>query len=95
MLESTSCARKGRILEAIDGLEAGGGTAGGAGLRRAYDVAVEHFMPGRALRRLRRGIWPALLIVPDGDRSAIERAITSSLNESSSRPLIAYAILFR
>jgi Ca-activated chloride channel family protein len=44
-LESTSGARKGRILEAINGLEAGGSTAGGAGLRRAYAVAVEHFLP--------------------------------------------------
>ncbi|MBR9990021.1 MAG: von Willebrand factor type A domain-containing protein [Gemmatimonadetes bacterium] len=38
-LESTSGAEKGRILEAIEGLEAGGSTAGGAGIRLAYDVA--------------------------------------------------------
>jgi Ca-activated chloride channel homolog len=31
------------ILEAIDRLEAGGSTAGGAGIRLAYDVAREHF----------------------------------------------------
>ena len=33
------------ILDAIDRLEAGGSTAGGAGLRLAYDVAREHFLP--------------------------------------------------
>ena len=33
------------ILEALDRLEAGGSTAGGAGIRLAYDVAREHFNP--------------------------------------------------
>ena len=44
VLESTSGANQRRILEAIEGLEAGGSTAGGAGLRRAYAVAAEHFI---------------------------------------------------
>jgi Ca-activated chloride channel family protein len=39
VLPSTSGADKTRILDAIDQLEAGGSTAGGAGLRLAYDVA--------------------------------------------------------
>src|SRR5690606_31543317 len=39
VLPSTSGADKARILDAIDQLEAGGSTAGGAGLRLAYDVA--------------------------------------------------------
>ena len=39
VLPSTSGADKATILEAIDRLEAGGSTAGGAGLRLAYDVA--------------------------------------------------------
>jgi Ca-activated chloride channel family protein len=43
VLPSTSGAEKGVILEAIDRLQAGGSTAGGAGLRLAYDVAREHF----------------------------------------------------
>jgi len=43
VLPSTSGAEKGTILEAIDRLQAGGSTAGGAGLRLAYDVAREHF----------------------------------------------------
>ena len=46
ILESTSGARQQRILAAIDGLEAAGSTAGGAGLRRAYAVAAEQFIAG-------------------------------------------------
>jgi Ca-activated chloride channel family protein len=42
VLPSTS--DKQRILAALDGLEAGGSTAGGAGIRLAYDVAREHFI---------------------------------------------------
>jgi Ca-activated chloride channel family protein len=42
VLESTAGSDKGRILEAIDRLEAGGSTAGGAGIRLAYDVARQH-----------------------------------------------------
>jgi Ca-activated chloride channel family protein len=45
VLPSTPGTRKAEILEAIDRLEAGGSTAGGAGLRLAYDVAREHFLP--------------------------------------------------
>ena len=39
VLPSTSGSDKTRIMEAIDRLEAGGSTAGGAGIRLAYDVA--------------------------------------------------------
>ena len=45
VLPSTPGSRKEEILDAIDRLEAGGSTAGGAGLRLAYDVAKEHFLP--------------------------------------------------
>ncbi|MDQ3138191.1 MAG: von Willebrand factor type A domain-containing protein [Gemmatimonadota bacterium] len=45
VLPSTSGANKAEILEAIDRLQAGGSTAGGAGIRLAYDVAREHFDP--------------------------------------------------
>ncbi len=44
VLPSTSGADKRTILDALDRLEAGGSTAGGAGLRLAYDVARENFM---------------------------------------------------
>lgn len=43
VLPSTSGAEKSRIMEAIDRLEAGGSTAGGAGLELAYRTAREHF----------------------------------------------------
>lgn len=43
VLEPTSGSHKDRIIAAIEGLESGGSTAGGAGLRLAYDVARRHF----------------------------------------------------
>jgi Ca-activated chloride channel homolog len=43
VLPSTSAAYKDRILEAIESLEAGGSTAGGQGIKLAYDVALENF----------------------------------------------------
>lgn len=42
-LPPTSGENRSEILFAIDRLEAGGSTAGGAGLRLAYEVAREHF----------------------------------------------------
>ncbi len=44
VLPSTSGADKQRILAALDGLQAGGSTAGGAGIRLAYDVARQNFL---------------------------------------------------
>jgi len=44
VLPSTSGADKSTILGAIERLEAGGSTAGGAGLRLAYDVARENHL---------------------------------------------------
>lgn len=43
VLPSTSGADKKIILEALDQLEAGGSTAGGAGIRLAYEVAKQNF----------------------------------------------------
>ncbi|MGB3181385.1 MAG: von Willebrand factor type A domain-containing protein [Cyclobacteriaceae bacterium] len=43
VLPSTSGAEKNTILEALDKLEAGGSTAGGEGIKLAYDVAVKNF----------------------------------------------------
>ena len=43
VLEPTSGAQKGVIREALDRLRAGGSTAGGAGLRLAYDTARRYF----------------------------------------------------
>ena len=58
VLPSTSGTDKVTILEAIDRLEAGGSTAGGAGLRLAYDVAKQHYMPEGNNR---------LILATDGD----------------------------
>ncbi len=44
VLPSTSGRDKQTILDAIDRLEAGGSTAGGAGINLAYSVAKEHFL---------------------------------------------------
>ena len=44
VLPSTPGSNKERILEAIDGLEAGGSTAGGAGIQLAYKVARDNFL---------------------------------------------------
>ncbi len=46
VLDPTSGEDKEVILEALSRLEAGGSTAGGAGLRLAYDVARTHHMEG-------------------------------------------------
>ena len=45
VLPSTSCVFKDKILDALDKLEAGGGTAGAAGIELAYKTAKEHFLP--------------------------------------------------
>jgi Ca-activated chloride channel homolog len=46
VLEPTSGANKKEIIDALDRLEAGGSTAGGAGINLAYQVAKQHFKDG-------------------------------------------------
>ncbi len=46
VLESTPASEKPTILDAIERLRAGGSTAGGAGIRLAYDIAAEHHVEG-------------------------------------------------
>ena len=46
VLESTTGRERERILDAIEALEAGGSTAGGAGIRLAYEVAGRHHIRG-------------------------------------------------
>ena len=58
VLEPTSGHHKRRILGAIERLEAGGSTAGGAGLALAYRVAREHFVEGGNNR---------IILATDGD----------------------------
>ncbi len=45
VLESTPCNKKEKIISAMEQLEAGGSTAGGAGIELAYKIAREHFIP--------------------------------------------------
>jgi Ca-activated chloride channel family protein len=58
VLEPTPGKERGRILDAIDGLRAGGGTAGGEGLRKAYEMAQRNFDP-KAVNRV--------ILATDGD----------------------------
>jgi Ca-activated chloride channel family protein len=45
-LPSTSCEQKTKILAAIENLQAGGSTNGGAGIQLAYDTAAAQFIRG-------------------------------------------------
>jgi Ca-activated chloride channel family protein len=45
VLPSTPANEKSKILSALDNLEAGGSTAGGAGIQLAYKIAKENFIP--------------------------------------------------
>ncbi|MCU0473229.1 MAG: von Willebrand factor type A domain-containing protein [Bacteroidales bacterium] len=58
VLESTPGNRKEVIMSAIDNLEAGGSTAGGAGLRLAYNEAEKNFVKGGNNR---------IILATDGD----------------------------
>jgi Ca-activated chloride channel homolog len=58
VLEPTSGRDRHKIIDAIDGLGAGGGTAGGEGLQKAYAMAERHFDP-KAVNRI--------ILATDGD----------------------------
>ncbi len=58
VLESTPGNKKDLIMNAINNLEAGGSTAGGAGLRLAYSVASDNFVKGGNNR---------IILATDGD----------------------------
>jgi len=58
VLESTPGNQKQKILDAIEGLSAGGSTAGGEGIRLAYKTAREHFIEGGNNR---------IILATDGD----------------------------
>jgi Ca-activated chloride channel family protein len=58
VLPSTGADDKARILSAFDRLEAGGSTNGGEGIRLAYAVALDHFIPGGTNR---------VILCTDGD----------------------------
>ena len=58
VLESTAGNEKGKILEALERLSAGGSTAGGEGLKLAYRIARENFIEGGNNR---------IILATDGD----------------------------
>jgi Ca-activated chloride channel family protein len=58
VLASTEGSEKQEILAALDKLQSGGSTAGGAGLRLAYQVAQDHFIEGGNNR---------IILATDGD----------------------------
>ncbi|HEX5127363.1 MAG TPA: VWA domain-containing protein [Rhodocyclaceae bacterium] len=58
VLPPTSGDNKGRVMAAIDGLNAGGGTAGASGIRLAYRMAQQGFVQGGINR---------ILLATDGD----------------------------
>jgi Ca-activated chloride channel family protein len=58
VLPSTSCASKPEILSALEELQSGGSTNGGAGIQLAYDVAVQNFIRGGTNR---------VILATDGD----------------------------
>ncbi len=57
-LESTSGSDKQKIREVLDGLVAGGSTAGGAGIKMAYQIARQNFIAGGNNR---------IILATDGD----------------------------
>jgi Ca-activated chloride channel family protein len=78
VLESTPGNRKEIIMAAIDNLEAGGSTAGGAGLRLAYKEAEKNFIKGGNNR---------IILATDGDfnvgeswNGAMERLVEEKRN---------------
>jgi len=58
VLEPTAGRDKSKILSAIDGLQAGGSTAGGAGIQLAYKLAAENYRDGAVNR---------VILATDGD----------------------------
>jgi Ca-activated chloride channel family protein len=88
VLPSTSGEEKSRIMEAIDRLEAGGSTAGGAGLELAYRTAREHFERGGNNR---------VILATDGDfnvgpssDAAMERLIESKRAEGTYLTILGF-----
>ena len=79
VLPSTSGANKQEIIQALDQLQAGGSTAGGAGIRLAYKIAAENFQKEGNNR---------IIIATDGDfnvgessNAAMERLIEEKRKE--------------
>ena len=79
VLEPTDGTDKKKIMEALDALQAGGSTAGGAGIKLAYKLAKQHFVEGGNNR---------VVLATDGDfnigassNAAMERLIEEKRDE--------------
>ena len=79
VLEPTSGSEKKTIIDALDRLQAGGSTAGGAGINLAYAVAKEHFVKNGNNR---------VILATDGDfnvgessNASMERLIEQKRND--------------
>jgi Ca-activated chloride channel family protein len=70
LLPPTAVAERGRILDAILGLTAGGSTNGAAGVRTAYDLASQHF---------RRGGINRVILCTDGDFNVGVTGVSASV----------------
>ncbi|HTE06091.1 MAG TPA: von Willebrand factor type A domain-containing protein [Planctomycetota bacterium] len=86
VLDSTSCAEKEPILAALERLDAGGSTAGGAGIALAYQVASRHFLAGGTNR---------VILATDGDFNvgATSRQELQSLIERSAKSGVFLTVL--
>ncbi len=90
VLEPTSGAEKKKIIEALDRLEAGGSTAGGAGINLAYATAREHFKKGGNNR---------VILATDGDfnigessNASMERLIEAKRQEGIFLTVLGYGM---
>jgi Ca-activated chloride channel family protein len=88
VLPSTSGDQKATIMAAIDRLESGGSTAGGAGLELAYRTAREHFTRGSNNR---------VILATDGDfnvgpssDAAMERLVESKRAEGTYLTILGF-----
>ena len=90
VLEPTSGSEKKKILNALDQLQAGGSTAGGAGIKLAYAIAKEHFKQGGNNR---------VILATDGDfnigessNGAMERLIEEKRKDGVFLTVLGYGM---
>ncbi|PKL74966.1 MAG: hypothetical protein CVV27_17790 [Candidatus Melainabacteria bacterium HGW-Melainabacteria-1] len=90
VLPPTSGDQKEKILAALDKLEAGGSTAGGAGIQLAYQLARQHFVNGGNNR---------VILATDGDFNVgassdgeLERLIAAKRQEGTFLTVLGYGM---